>query len=96
MAQSKRTPGQVLQKAAPGRFQVQVLYYDKERRVFRPVPGHAVTFDVETPGDVRRLFGELERLVKTGRWREPGRGGGDPGGAAGVRRGAAAEPVDEE
>lgn len=95
MAHATKKPGEVLRKTTPGRFQVQVHYYNRERRAFRPVPAHALTFDVQTPAEVRRLFVELERVVSAGAWREPGSGTGDAGNPDAVRDVAAKKPVDE-
>jgi hypothetical protein len=98
MARAKRTPGEVLRSATPGRFQVQVHYYDRVPRAFRPVPAHAVTFDVTSGAEVRQLFARLKALVEGGEWRSGEHPGGSSRGVAagGVRPVAAKTPVDGE
>ena len=80
MAKASKTPGQVLKRALPGRMQVQLHHYERARRVFRPVPAHAITVDVATATEARRLFAAVRALVDAGGWRDRPGGAPDDGG----------------
>lgn len=68
MARSTATPGQVLRRNLPGRMSVTLNYYEKTKRVHRPVPSHTLTFDVVSPAEARRLFAALKHVIDWRLW----------------------------
>jgi hypothetical protein len=72
-----KTPGQVLRRHLPGRMQVQLNFYNSEKRVHRPVPAHTITFSVQNPNEARRLFAALRGVVEAEGWRDDPSGGAD-------------------
>lgn len=67
---AKRKTGAVLKDSTPGRFLIQLSYYDPKARTYKPVPGLRTYADVETPAEVRRLHALLAVTVGDEKWRD--------------------------
>lgn len=95
MARSTKTAREVLTEALPGRVSVQMGYYDKGPRSFRPVPGFGLYAQVETAEEAALLRLELELVISRGKWRrvKRGRGAADAGRPGAVRPVATAQSL---